>query len=99
MEAVKSYISSHMPDLYLEHHHKTSEQIGQQLTAEEVQKHPEFPHVVWDLKADQKDKVEVAKGRGGPLKIAYELHGRGPKKIVVRQNLRHAGTCCVQETC
>lgn len=54
------------------------------LTAAEVLAHPEYPHTHWDLKPDQKDKVEVAKGRGGPLKVAYEIHGHGPSKIIVR---------------
>lgn len=53
------------------------------LTAAEVLAHPEYPHTHWDLKPDQKDKVEVAKGRGGPLKIAYEIHGHGPSRIIV----------------
>ncbi|KAK4634024.1 Putative aminoacrylate hydrolase RutD [Fulvia fulva] len=52
------------------------------LTAEEIQRHPEYPHVHWKLKADSKGKIDVAAGRGGPFKLAYELHGHGPTKIV-----------------
>lgn len=54
------------------------------LTVEEVQAHPEYPHVHWKLEPDTKGKVEVGKGRGGPFKIAYEIHGGGPRKIIVR---------------
>ncbi|KAM3415954.1 hypothetical protein BST61_g9444 [Cercospora zeina] len=52
------------------------------LTAAEVLAHPEFPHTYWELKPDVKGSVEVAKGRGGPLRIAYEIHGRGSSRIV-----------------
>jgi hypothetical protein len=55
------------------------------LTAAEIQSHPEFPHAYWDLKATKKDTIDVASGRGGPLKLAYEIHGHGPRKIVVSQ--------------
>lgn len=53
------------------------------LTAAEIEAHPEYPHVYWDLKPTKKDSIDVAKGRGGPLKLAYEVHGHGPRKIVV----------------
>jgi len=53
------------------------------LTAAEIQAHPEYPHVYWDLKPTKKDTIDVAAGRGGPLKLAYEIHGHGPRKIVV----------------
>ena len=46
-------------------------------------KHPEFEHVTWALKPAKKGKVDVAKGRGGPIQIAYEIHGNGPTKLVV----------------
>ncbi|KAK5173730.1 uncharacterized protein LTR77_002411 [Saxophila tyrrhenica] len=52
------------------------------LTAEEVQQHPEYPHVHWDLKPTASDKIDVAKGRGGPFKLAYELHGHGPRHVI-----------------
>lgn len=53
------------------------------LTAAEIQAHPEYPHVHWDLKPDKQEKIDVAKGRGGPFKLYYEIHGHGPKKIIV----------------
>ena len=55
----------------------------QPLTAAEVQAHPEYPHAYWDLKPDQEGRIDVGAGRGGPFKIAYQIHGHGPKKIVV----------------
>lgn len=57
------------------------------LTAEELQKHPEYEHTIWKLKPDQEGKVAVAKDRGGPVNIAYEVHGHGDRKIVVSVQL------------
>lgn len=53
------------------------------LSAAEVQAHPEFPYTTWDLKPQSKGKLSVAKGRGGPLDIAWEVHGEGENKMVV----------------
>lgn len=53
------------------------------MTPDELLKHPEYHHTIWDLKPERKGKVAVAKDRGGPLNIAYEVHGRGPRHMVV----------------
>jgi hypothetical protein len=53
------------------------------MTAEELQKHPEYEHTIWRLKPTQEGKVAVAKDRGGPINIAYEVHGHGERKLVV----------------
>jgi hypothetical protein len=53
------------------------------LTAAEVQAHPEFPYITWDLKPQSQGKLSVAKTRGGPLDIAWEVHGEGENKMVV----------------
>lgn len=53
------------------------------LTPEEVVKHPEYEHLIWDLKPTQKGKVAVAKNRGGAIDIAYEVHGHGDRHLVV----------------
>ncbi|KAI7225642.1 alpha/beta-hydrolase [Hortaea werneckii] len=85
MEAVRnlgSQLYNKLPDLNQEHHHRVQEQIGKQLSAEEVQNHPEFQHVNWDLPYEKRELIDVAAGRGGPFKLAYELHGKGPSKIV-----------------
>jgi hypothetical protein len=55
------------------------------LTAAEVVEHPEFKHTIWDLKPSKKGKVSVARGRGGPFNIAYEIHGEGPVHLLVRR--------------
>ncbi|KAF1832889.1 alpha/beta-hydrolase [Decorospora gaudefroyi] len=52
------------------------------LTAEELLQHPEYPHTIWDLKPQQQGKASVAKDRGGPLNIAYEVHGKGHRHLV-----------------
>jgi hypothetical protein len=53
------------------------------LTADELPQHPEYNHTVWDLRPEQKGKLAVARGRGGPLDIAYEVHGHGNLHLVV----------------
>ena len=53
------------------------------LSAVELVEHPEFEHVIWDLNPAKKGKTAVAVGRGGPIQIAYEIHGIGPTKLVV----------------
>ncbi|KAK3113489.1 hypothetical protein LTR53_009167 [Teratosphaeriaceae sp. CCFEE 6253] len=77
---------SYLPavDLDQDHHRRIAKEIGQQLSVEQVLSHPEFPHVNWDLKPDSKEQIDVAAGRGGPFKLSYEVHGHGPRKIVVR---------------
>lgn len=52
------------------------------MNVEELQKHPEFPHTIWDLKPEKQGKAAVAKDRGGPLDIAYEVHGHGDRHLV-----------------
>ncbi|KJX98653.1 alpha/beta-hydrolase like protein [Zymoseptoria brevis] len=64
------------------HERQQNAQGGKPLTAAEVMAHPEYPHIYWDLPADKQDRLEVAAGRGGPLNIAYEIHGHGPRKLV-----------------
>jgi hypothetical protein len=53
------------------------------MTAEALLKHPEYDYAIWDLKPVQKGKVAAANGRGGPIDIAYEVHGSGDKHMVV----------------
>ena len=65
------------------------------LTAEEIKQHPEYATVVWDLKPAQKGKVSVGAGRGGPFDIAWEIHGNGPLKLVVRGRNHHFAKHCL----
>jgi hypothetical protein len=83
LEKFYSQVQKYMPDLNQEHHHRIGKEIGKQMSADEIVQHPEYPYVNWDLKAEKKGKVEVAKGRGGPFNVAYEIHGKGPKKLIV----------------
>ena len=53
------------------------------MNAAEIISYPGFQHVILDLPPTQKGVAVVAKDRGGPIKIAYELHGRGPRLLVV----------------
>jgi len=45
--------------------------------------HPSYPDTIWKLTPTQTEYLPVAKGRGGPFKLHYEVHGQGPVKLVV----------------
>lgn len=53
------------------------------MTAAELKQHPEYNHTIWHLKPEKKDKIAVANDRGGPINIAYEVHGTGDRHLVV----------------
>lgn len=58
--------------------------VNMGLTAAEIVDHPAFSqNVIWDLKPTVKAKCPVAKGRGGPFNLMYEIHGTGPVHIIV----------------
>ncbi|XP_044719691.1 alpha/beta hydrolase fold domain-containing protein [Hirsutella rhossiliensis] len=56
-------------------------------SVDETLKHPAYPGAVWALEPHQHGKLPVAKGRGGPINIAWEIHGDGPIKIVLIMGL------------
>ena len=56
---------------------------AKQMTPDDLVKHPEYNHLIWNLKPAQKGKIAVAKTRGGPIDIAYEVHGHGNLHLVV----------------
>jgi hypothetical protein len=45
--------------------------------------HPSYPDTIWKLTPTQSEYLPVGEGRGGPLKIHYEVHGKGSIKLVV----------------
>jgi hypothetical protein len=51
---------------------------------EETLNHPAYPTTLWALEPTSQGKLAVAEGRGGPVGIAWEIHGEGPVKLVVR---------------
>jgi hypothetical protein len=54
------------------------------LKAAEIMQHPAYKHLEWKLPPTEADFCTVADGRrGGPFKIWYEVHGIGPKRLVV----------------
>jgi hypothetical protein len=53
------------------------------LTAQEIISHPEFAYVNWNLAPTRKERIPIGRGRGGPFRIAYEIHGSGPIHTVV----------------
>lgn len=52
------------------------------LTFAELVEHPAFEHIIYKLSPTKKGTLAVAKGRGGPFNIAYEIHGTGPIHLV-----------------
>jgi len=52
----------------------------------EIVAHPNYPEAIWNLTPTQSGQLAVAKGRGGPFKIDWEVHGNGPIKLVVCLN-------------
>ncbi|KAF2766359.1 alpha/beta-hydrolase [Teratosphaeria nubilosa] len=82
LQKFSAQVQNYLPDLNQDHHRRINEEIGPQLSADQIIAHPEYPHVNWELTPASKGKVEVAKVRGGPFNIAYEIHGHGPNKIV-----------------
>ena len=57
------------------------------LTAAELQAHPEYPHVVWDLPSTRSGTTTAGIDRGGPYKVAWEIHGVGPRHVCLIMGL------------
>lgn len=49
----------------------------------EILSHPSYPSTIWRLEPSQEGKLPVAKARGGPINLSYEVHGTGDIKMVV----------------
>lgn len=49
----------------------------------DVIKQPAFPTASWNLEPTSSGLLPVAQGRGGPLRISWEIHGSGPVRLVV----------------
>ncbi|EHK25390.1 uncharacterized protein TRIVIDRAFT_144398 [Trichoderma virens Gv29-8] len=67
-------------------------------SAEETVNHPAYSSVIWALEPHQQGTVEVAKGRGGPVKIAWEIHGDGPTKVALIMGLAGVKTSWQRQT-
>ncbi|KAF2183076.1 alpha/beta-hydrolase [Zopfia rhizophila CBS 207.26] len=52
------------------------------MAPDELVAHPEYKHTTWYLKSEKEGRIAVAKGRGGPFNIAYEVHGHGNCHLV-----------------
>lgn len=50
---------------------------------EEILAHQSYPDTLWRLVPTQSGKLPVAKERGGPFNIEWEVHGSGDIKVVV----------------
>ncbi|CAK7566855.1 MAG: hypothetical protein SEPTF4163_004809 [Sporothrix epigloea] len=56
-------------------------------TVAETLKHPSYPDATLNLQPTRCGLFPVAAGRGGPLRIGWEVHGEGPIKIVLIMGL------------
>lgn len=54
------------------------------MQAEGVRKHPMFGRTTLKLTPRLKGKLNVARDRSSPVNIAYEVHGDGPRHLIVR---------------
>ncbi|RFU32565.1 hypothetical protein B7463_g3783, partial [Scytalidium lignicola] len=48
----------------------------------EILDHESYPYTVWKLVPTQEGRFPVAKGRGGPFNVSWEVHGEGDIKLV-----------------
>ncbi|KAH9224232.1 Alpha/Beta hydrolase protein [Leptodontidium sp. 2 PMI_412] len=51
-------------------------------TVADIFAHPSYPDTVWNLTPTQSGQLPVAVGRGGPIKIDWEVHGKGDIKMI-----------------
>ncbi|CAF3529918.1 unnamed protein product [Fusarium graminearum] len=67
-------------------------------SAEETLKHPAYLTTLWALEPTSQGKLSVAEGRGGPVGIAWEIHGEGPVKLVLVMGLASVKTSWQRQT-
>ncbi|KAI5467576.1 Alpha/Beta hydrolase protein [Mariannaea sp. PMI_226] len=67
-------------------------------SAEETIKHEAYPGTLWALEPHSHGKLDVAKGRGGPVGIAWEIHGSGPTKLALIMGLAGLRTSWQRQT-
>lgn len=54
------------------------------LKAAELSEHPAYQNLQWKLPPTQSDYCTIAGDRsGGPFRLWYEVHGKGPRRMVV----------------
>ncbi|KPM45884.1 hypothetical protein AK830_g647 [Neonectria ditissima] len=56
-------------------------------STEDTLNHPAYPTTIWALEPHRQGKVAAAQDRGGPVRIAWEMHGSGPIKLVLLMGL------------
>ncbi|RGP79594.1 hypothetical protein FLONG3_2342 [Fusarium longipes] len=67
-------------------------------SVEETLNHPAYPTTLWALEPTSQGKLSVAEGRGGPVGIAWEIHGEGPVKLVLVMGLASVKTSWQRQT-
>ncbi|KAF4967588.1 hypothetical protein FSARC_4885 [Fusarium sarcochroum] len=65
---------------------------------QETLDHPAYPGTIWALEPHSQGKLSVANGRGGPVGIAWEIHGQGPIKLVLLMGLAGVKTSWQRQT-
>lgn len=68
-------------------------------TGEETMKHPAYASALWDLQPSKKGRLTVGASRGSPATLAWEIHGRGPTKLVLIMGLIGVRTSWQRQTC
>ena len=75
-----AYVFKNLPTNYAVHDYRDKLPL-----AADIMRHPAYPTALWQLEADKQATVVVGQDRrGGPTKIYYEIHGRGPIHVLVR---------------
>ncbi|KAI1333855.1 alpha/beta-hydrolase [Xylariaceae sp. FL0016] len=52
-------------------------------SVEKIVQDEAFPTAIWQLEPHRSGHLPVAEGRGGPFKIHWEVHGDGPRKLIL----------------
>ncbi|KAH7156541.1 Alpha/Beta hydrolase protein [Dactylonectria macrodidyma] len=76
----------------------TAEIIKSFPSAEETLSHPSYPGAIWGLEPHKEGKTAAGKGRGGPINIAWEIHGSGPIKMAFIMGLAGVMTSWQRQT-
>ncbi|CZR56085.1 related to alpha/beta hydrolase [Phialocephala subalpina] len=74
------------------------ESLSQRPNVAEILAHPSYPDTIWKLTPTQSGQLPVAVGRGGPIKIDWEVHGSGPIKMIWIMGLGTVKTAWQRQT-
>ncbi|GJN70125.1 hypothetical protein PCL_09940 [Purpureocillium lilacinum] len=67
-------------------------------SVEETLQHPAYPGTIWALEPHRHGVLGAAVNRGGPVNIAWAIHGSGPVKLVMIMGLAGVKTSWQRQT-